>query len=259
MFNLNKTTILIVEDQVEIREALLLCLTPTFNILHAANGKEAFKIAIDEIPDLIITDILMPEVSGIELCNLLRNNTTTSHIPVIILTAKITETEQLHGYQNGAIDYITKPFSTSILLLKIKNILATHNILKENINTVKKTATLPTKTIKSALLNRVMDYISSHYKNPNLNVNIIAEELKISKSTLYRKLIRLTGKSANELIQDYRLKKAHQLLMSTTKNVSEISYEVGYVDPGYFSARFKEVYNDSPSNLSRNKNVNAHY
>lgn len=245
-------SILIIEDHVEMRELMHSFLEPLYYTFQAEDGSKGFEIAKAEIPDLILTDVSMPNTDGLEFCQLLRKTMETSHIPVVMITAKSMEEDQLKGYQSGATDYIVKPFNVAILQLKIKNILDGLKKMRSRFSLEKNNYEEVTdNTFDSELMKRLMLFIETNFQDSTLSIDSIATELGLSKSTLYRKLKAITGSSAMDILQVYRLKRAYELLQKSDLNVSEIAYAVGYTDPGYFGSRFKEHYNISPSAISK--------
>ncbi len=245
-------SILIIEDNIDMLDLINSFLQPTYETYLAQNGKIGLEIAKEEIPDIILTDVAMPEIDGLGFCKQLRNTFETAHIPVIMITAKAMEEDQLRGYESGATDYILKPFNVAILQLKIKNILDGVKRLRNRFsiehNNVEE---VTTNSFDTELMKKVVNFIEKNYQESNLSIDEMAHELGLSKSTLYRKLKAITGNSAMDLLQIYRLQKAHSLLLKSDLNVSEIAYAVGYTDPGYFGTRFKEYYQVAPSSLTK--------
>ncbi len=245
-------SILIVEDHAELRKHIDSFLRPIYNTFLAENGKVGWEIAQAEIPDLILTDVSMPESDGLEFCARLKSSAETAHIPVVMITARALENDQLKGYESGASDYIVKPFVASILQLKIRNILDSVKKLRAKFSIEKNNFEEYTSNKHDAeLMKKVMFFLNVHYANAELTIDALAVELGMSRSSLYRKLQVITGKSPLDLLQIYRLQKAHDLLLKSNLNISEIAYAVGYSDPGYFSTRFKEFYNVAPSAMLR--------
>ncbi|MCX6181930.1 MAG: response regulator [Bacteroidetes bacterium] len=245
-------SILIIDDESEMREVIDSILNPLYNTFLAENGKAGFEIAKREIPDIILTDVAMPDVNGIEFCLKLKSTFETAHIPVVMITAKAMDEDQLRGYESGATDYITKPFNIAILRHKVKNILETVKKLRDRFTLENKNVEdYTTNSHDAKLMQSIIAYIDKNYQKTELSIEILSAELGMSKSTLYRKLKSITGKSAVDIIQEFRLQKAHTLLSNSSMNISEIAYSVGYTDPGYFSTRFKERFNIAPSAISK--------
>ncbi|MFM7022813.1 MAG: response regulator [Flavobacteriales bacterium] len=248
-------SILIIEDNDDLRNHINSFLKSIYTTFLAENGKQGLEIAKAEVPDLILTDVSMPEVDGIEFCTRLKAMQETSHIPVVMITARALEKDQIKGYESGATDYIIKPFVASILQLKIRNILDSVKKLREKFSIEKNNFEEYTSNDKDAeLMKKVMNFISLNYQKSELTIDSLTSELGMSRSSLYRKLHSITGKSPLDLLQMFRLQKAHDLLLHSSLNISEIAYTVGYTDPGYFSTRFKEFYNVAPSALVKGPN-----
>ena len=247
--NKDKPLILIAEDSEDLRSYIKEIFIQDFQILEADNGKNALKLALENLPDLIISDWMMPLMTGVELCENIKTNATTSHIPVIILTSKSSNESKLMGLDTGADDYITKPFNASILEVRVKNILENRNRLRALfINSPKiKAREITLNSSDEHFLERVIKIVEDNMSNINLDIAFLEEELKMSNMQMYRKLKSLTNLSGNEFIKNVRLKKAVQLLESENYNVSEIAYKVGFNDPSYFSRIFKKQYGKSPS------------
>ncbi len=245
-----KPKILIAEDVKELRDFLSDSLNQEYTVLTASNGLEAFKMAQAEHPDIIISDVLMPKMNGYELCKKIKNTFTTSDIRVILLTILSENNEKLIGYKSGADAYIAKPFDIELLVSRIENLLRDSFSLKQKFQ---KNLDMPLKEITYSnpdeeLLKMIYETVNNHISDIDFDVNKFAQEIGLSKSTLYRKMKVITGLSANKFVQVIRLKRAAQLLRDTKLSVSEIAYDVGFNDPYYFSRAFKENFNASPKN-----------
>ncbi len=247
--NKDKPVILIAEDSEDLRSYIKEIFIQDFQILEADNGKNALKLALENLPDLIISDWMMPLMTGVELCENIKTNETTSHIPVIILTSKSSNESKLMGLDTGADDYITKPFNANLLEVRVKNILENRKRLRGLfINSPKiKAREITLNSSDEHFLERVIKIVEDNMSNINLDIAFLEKELKMSNMQMYRKLKSLTNLSGNEFIKNVRLKKAVQLLESENYNVSEIAYKVGFSDPSYFSRIFKKQYGKSPS------------
>ena len=244
------TVILILEDNNDIRNYLKEELSETYQILEASNGKEGIKIALTTIPDIVISDIMMPEVDGLQFAHQLKSNELTSHIPLLFLTAKVGTDNKITGLKTGADDYIQKPFNISEIKLKLKNILDSRNLLIKRFRqtTLKK---MSSKT-EDRFLSKLNHIIEQHIENSEFSVSHLCTELSIGRSQLYRKTQALTGKSIIEYINFYRLVKAMHLIKTESFSLKEIAYKVGYNDSRYFSRAFKKEYGNPPS-FYRNK------
>ncbi len=244
-----KSTILIVEDNEDFRFYLKDNLRSHYSIIEAADGKEGWRKALAEHPDLIVSDISMPMMNGIDLCKKILSDERTCQIPVILLTAMTGEGDELKGLQTGAIDYIIKPFNFELLLSKIRNVLA-HN------NTVRKTYQRQVQAAPSAVqiesadetfVRNVLEVIEEKMGNPEFSVGELSVKFHASRSTFYKRLLLLTGKTPIEFIRYIRLKRAAELLEKSQLTVSEIAYTVGFNNPKNFSQYFKEEFDRIPS------------
>jgi YesN/AraC family two-component response regulator len=255
--NNSKLSILIVEDNLDLCQLLKETFEKEYTINICNNGLEAWNFAITEIPDLILSDVMMPEMDGFELCEKIKTDTRTSHIPVILLTAKTTESEQIEGLINGADIYLTKPFSNKALALNVRNLLTLRKNLRnkfsEDLNSVpqiEKPAIIDThfsSAIDKDFYIILVDLIHEHIEDPEFGVNMLSRKVAMSAPILYKKIKALTDMSVNDFIKSIRMKKAAELLLKNELNVSEVSYMVGYNDRKYFSREFKKQYGKSPS------------
>jgi signal transduction histidine kinase/DNA-binding response OmpR family regulator len=241
--------ILVVEDNFELRNYIISVLSPTYKVLEASNGKQGFELALKRVPDLIISDIIMPEMSGIELCRHVKEEITISHIPIVLLTAKVTVENKLEGIENGADAYITKPFNVRILEATLKNLIETRQKLFQRFS--QEAFLLPKELSNNPLdqdfLEQAIDYIEKNMADESLSVEKLASQLCISRSQTYRKIKALTGQSATEFLRIVRLKKAVKLMECGELNVSEIAFKVGFGTPHYFTKCFKEHFGKLPS------------
>lgn len=244
-----KPTVLLVEDNEDFRFYLKDNLKETFFIVEASNGKEGWQKTLSQHPDIIVSDISMPEMNGTELCKKIKTDKRTAHTPVILLTAMAGEEELLKGLETGANDYMTKPFNFEILLSKIKNLLVLQETFKR---TYKKQMTvqlqdIPVQSEDEIFLRNVVDYIEQNITNYNLSVKELSKQMNMSRVSLYKRVLMLTGKSPVEFIRSMRLGKAMQLLENSQMSISQVSYEVGFNTPNYFAKMFKEEYGMLPS------------
>jgi DNA-binding response OmpR family regulator/nitrogen-specific signal transduction histidine kinase len=244
-----KKTILLVEDNDEFRGYLKDCLMEEYNIMVAENGKFALELLEIEDADLIISDIMMPVMDGIQLCNVIKTDAKFSHIPLIMLTAKSTHQDRIAGLKMGADEYIAKPFNLDILKSRIVYLMGLREkFVKEYQKTFKVETNIETiTTIDQKLLNQTLDLINKNMMDSEFNVEKLSAELGISRVYLYKKLSSLTGKTPVELIRSVKLRKAAELLIKSQLSVSEIAYEVGFNDPRYFSKQFKNEFNMLPT------------
>jgi ABC-type sugar transport system substrate-binding protein/DNA-binding response OmpR family regulator len=249
------STVLIVDDNADIRAYLRTILQDKYQVNEAADGQQGLAIANEIVPDLIVSDVMMPVMNGLEFCQRIKSGTATSHIPVILLTARALSQHQIEGYESGADAYITKPFSSELLLARISNLLKSRLVLK-NLFSVgtnsdnEKTNETPQIIFKEdTFLLKFRDFVEKNMADSDLSVETIGAELGLSRVQLYRKIKALTGQSPVELLRTARLQKGRELLQTTDKTVSEVAYEVGFTAPSYFTKCFKDEFGISPSDL----------
>ncbi len=251
---INGDVLLIVEDNSDLRTFIKYIFHESFTILEAVNGQQGLQMAKQTIPDLIISDIVMPEMDGIEMCRKLREGLATSHIPVLLLSSRAGEDDVRLGFENGAIEYITKPFSEKLLQLRVKNLLAFRNKSRQLLADSDSTNLLKSlnkmNSLDHSFIAEVTNIIEENISNTGFSVELLSERFSLSRSHFYRKLKAVTGKSPNDYIRFIRLQKAKMLLVHTTHNISEISYMVGFNDPKYFSRCFKKEYGKAPTALN---------
>ncbi|MEY4904744.1 MAG: hypothetical protein RLZZ292_2559, partial [Bacteroidota bacterium] len=242
-------TLLIIEDNHEVRAFLKKQFEKLYHIYEASDGNKGLDLAFEITPDLIIADILMPGKDGLTLARTFKSDLRTSHIPIILLTAKNTMEQKIEGVQAGADAYVTKPFNLVFLSEIIKNLIEGRENLRKQYSGVLKLGKLPNdlNNLDQQFLRKFTNYIESNYANQNLSVERLSEEFGLSRVHLYRKIKALLGESVNDYIQHIRLKKACQLLLEQQWTVSEIAYKVGYSSPSYFATAFKNRYACSPT------------
>jgi DNA-binding response OmpR family regulator len=253
----SRPTLLLVEDNDDFRFYLKDHLKDQYTVLEAANGKQAFHKAVNAIPDLIISDVMMPEMDGIELCKKLKGDRHTSHIPIILLTARHSSEKKMEGFEFGADDYITKPFNFDMLQSRIKNLIHQREIFQKHFQkhlTIQASepqiTSLDEKFIKGAL-----QTVENNLSNTEFSVEELSRLMGMSRVLLYRKLLSLTGKSPIEFIRTIRLQRAAQLLEKSQYTVAEISYQVGFNNPKYFAKYFRDEYDILPSAYGGRKKV----
>ena len=245
--------ILIVEDNPDLRMHILENLEEEFLIKEAANGEEGLEKAIESVPDLVITDLMMPKMDGIEMLEKLKTDERTSHIPVIMLTAKANVESKIEGLETGADDYITKPFNIKELITRVKNLIEQRKKLRERFS---REVTLEPKDIAitsadEKFLNRAIGIIDEHMGDFEFDARTFQEEIGMSRSQLFRKLRALTDQSATEFIRAIRLKRAAKLIEQKFGNIAQITYEVGFNNLSYFAKCFKELYGVNPSEYGK--------
>jgi len=242
-------TILLVEDNEEFRFHLKDSLQPYFHIIEAANGKEGWQKTLSSHPQLVVSDISMPEMNGIELSQKIKSDKRTSHIPVILLTAISGEDDQVKGLKSGANDYLTKPFNFDILHAKIENLLLYNHSVKtaysKQVQVQLKEIEIESSEVK--LLNKIVQYIDEKLNNPELSVEELSKHVGMSRGSLYHKLLEITGLTPIEYIRSVKLDRAIELLEKSDYNVAQIAYMTGFGTPSYFSRLFKSQFNMLPS------------
>lgn len=245
----DKPTILIIEDNEDFRFYLKDNLKDAYYVLDASNGKDGWHQVLSHVPDLVVSDIMMPEITGIELCKKIKNDNRTSHIPVILLTARHAEEQKLEGFHSGADDYITKPFNFEILELRIKNLISQRESLRKAFQKqiVINPSEISVTSLDEKLIQKAIATVEKNISNPDFSVEELSRELAMSRVHLYKKLLSLTGKSPIEFIRVIRLKRAAQLLEKSQLSISEIAYEVGFNNPKYFTKYFKSEFGVLPS------------
>ena len=245
--------ILIVDDNADMRRYLRTLLASRFYVLEAPDGQSGLRLARESVPDLIVSDVMMPVMDGLEFCKTLKDDFITSHIPVILLTARSTEAQQMEGYEHGADAYLTKPFRADLLISRIDNLLNSRQQLHAIFNgqSEAKPEGKPVRqtTQDKLFMDNLKEVVRNRMSNPNLKMDELGDELGISRVQLYRKVKVLTGLSPVELLRQMRLERGKVLLNSTTKTVAEIAYEVGFGTPSYFSSCFKKQYGKLPMDI----------
>ena len=251
----HELTMLIVEDNDDIRNLLCNVFAPTYNLLTASNGKEGLLLAQKEIPDIILSDVIMPELSGIQLCKKLKNDYNTSHIPIVLLTANISIKYTMEGYQTGADDYILKPFNINLLIARCNNLIKSRKLLQEKFkqsNNNVNIQSLATNDIDKNILEKIMEVIENNMDNPDFTINAFAQEMGMARTNLFNKIKATTGQTPNNLILNTRLKKSITLLVEHPElNISEIADMVGFSSIAYYSKCFKDMYGESPQSYKK--------
>ncbi|NDV57108.1 two-component regulator propeller domain-containing protein [Bacteroides sp. 519] len=247
----NKSRILVVEDDEEIRQYICREFASLFHVMECCNGKEALSVIFKKKIDLVISDIMMPEMDGLTLCKKIKQNVNLNHIPVILLTARSREEDNIEGLDIGADAYITKPFNIDILQKTAENLINTRNKLRQVYSGQQlqedKIQKIEVKSPDEKLLERVMKVINENIGNPGLTVEMITEKVGISRVHLHRKLKELTNQSTRDFIRNIRLKEAARLLSEKQHTIGEIAELTGFADPNNFSTSFKELYGIPPT------------
>lgn len=250
-------SILIVEDSSDVREYINSLLQNDYNIIQADNAESGITKARDLMPDLIISDIMMPGADGLEFCKQIKSNLQTSHIPVILLTAKVTKQNKIEGLETGADDYVTKPFDFAELSARIKNLIEQRRKLKEKFSKEVKIEpdAVTINSLDKEFLERALAVAEKNIYNLNFDLESFAKEMFLSRSQLHRKMIAITGQAPGEFIRVFKLKKAAQLLLEKKLSVTQIALEVGFSSPSHFTKAFQQYFNCLPSEFIIKNNL----
>ncbi|PIK20668.1 hybrid sensor histidine kinase/response regulator transcription factor [Prevotella intermedia] len=244
----DKPRVLVIDDNADIRAYATALLGDEYDVMEASDGSEGLKKAVREVPDVVVCDVMMAGMDGLECCKRLKDDSLTCHIPVILLTAKTLDEHRAEGYAYGADAYLTKPFNGNVLKARIKNLITNRKLMKivfgndaqqEPIEAVAQSA-------ESQFVEKFRTIIQGNLGNSDLNVETISHEMGISRAQLYRKIKSITGISPNDIIREARMKRADRLLETTDKSVSEIAYEVGFSSPSYFTKCYREFFGRTP-------------
>ena len=248
-------TVLIVDDNADIRTYLKSILQGKYSMLEAEDGQRGLELAREHVPDLIVSDVMMPVMNGLEFCQQVKKDGISSHIPVILLTARALEKHQIEGYESGADAYITKPFSPELLLARIDNLLQSRHQLKDlwGMKPTTETTAAPSEAtavaptpIEDAFISRFKSLVDERLSDSNLSVEDLAADMGLSRVQLYRKVKALTGSTPIDLLRKARLSHAQQLLQESKLTVSEVAYQVGFASPSYFTKCYKDEFGTVP-------------
>lgn len=261
-FDENKPLVLIIDDNRDIQKLVGELLAPDYNIIAAPNGREGVRLAARYVPDLIICDVMMPVMDGLECCRRIKEEVSTSHIPVLMLTACSLDEQRVQGYESGADGYLSKPFSTSVLKSRCASLIANRKRIKDlwqsgpfpvvSDRKPKAMESLGTTDIDSDFYRRFLDILMKEIGNQDLNVDMIASKLGLERSQFYRKIKSLTNYAPVELIRRLRLQRGRELLLTTDRTVAEIAYETGFSTPAYFTKCYRDAYGETPSQARNN-------
>lgn len=248
-----KPLLLLVEDNADLRSYLRENLKGLFKVQEAENGQQAWEKVLEEMPDLIVCDVMMPVMDGIEFCKLIKNDQRTSHLPIIMLTARSTKAQKIEGLESGADDYITKPFSYEMLELKIRNRIESRRKLRARFNNSLEIEPekISETSVDQKFFKHAVETVEKNIEDENFSVEQLSRELGISRAHLYKKLVALTGKTPAGFIRTLKMKKAAQLIILGQYTISEVAYKVGYNGTRYFSKHFKDEYDVIPSQFGR--------
>lgn len=249
-----ESRILIVEDNTDLRQYIRSNIEGQYRISEAENGEKGLEKATKDIPDLIISDVMMPWMDGFEFCTKIKTDERTSHIPVILLTARAAQEDKIEGLETGADDYLSKPFDVNELLVRIKNLIEQRRRLRERFSheNFLEPKAFAVSSADEAFLKKAIAIIQEHLTEPEFNVNRFSKEIGFSRSQLHRKILGLTNLVPNHFIRMLRMQHAKQLLDKKYATVSEIAYESGFSNLSYFSRCFKEQFGQTPSEYEKN-------
>jgi len=250
-----KLMVLVVEDEDELRKFICDVLKPDFNITEASNGAEGLEYALEFQPDIIITDVMMPRLNGLEMCRKIKMNLVTNHIPVIMLTAQTAPENKLQGYKGGADAYVEKPFNMEFLKIRIHNLIKAQEKTREKVlrDLITQPGEVAIHSEDDKMLGKIKDLLEENVSNPDFDVESLSQEFSLSQFHFSRKIKQITGQSPKDIINSYRLKRAGQILLQNKLTISEIAYMVGFDHPNSFTRAFKKYYNMTPSEfVSRN-------
>lgn len=252
-YDSSKPSVLVIDDNADIRSYVHGLLHTDYTVIEAADGSEGIRKAMKYVPDLIISDVMMPGIDGIECCRRLKSELQTCHIPVILLTACSLDEQRIQGYDGGADSYISKPFSSQLLLARVRNLIDSHRRLKQFFGDGQTLAKEDVCDMDKDFVEKFKALIEAKMGDSNLNVEDLGKDMGLSRVQLYRKIKSLTNYSPNELLRIARLKKAASLLASSDMTVAEIGYEVGFSSPSYFTKCYREQFGESPTDLLKRK------
>ena len=252
-YDSSKPSVLIIDDNADIRSYVRGLLHTDYTVIEAADGSEGIRKAMKYVPDLIISDVMMPGIDGIECCRRLKSELQTCHIPVILLTACSLDEQRIQGYDGGTDSYISKPFSSQLLLARVRNLIDSHRRLKQFFGDGQTLAKEDVCDMDKDFVEKFKALIEAKMGDSNLNVEDLGKDMGLSRVQLYRKIKSLTNYSPNELLRIARLKKAASLLASSDMTVAEIGYEVGFSSPSYFTKCYREQFGESPTDLLKRK------
>lgn len=254
-YDKDKKTVLVVDDNQEMRYYIAELLQDQYNVNLASSADEALSIAEESVVDMILCDVMMPGMNGIEFTHAIKSNVSVSHIPVILITAKTEIETMLSGFKNGADDYISKPFDSQVLLAKIQSVLENRERIRRIFqkDTAFDLSGMSMPDPDADFLKKVMNFMETNIENPEYSVDYLEKDMCMSHSKFFRKLKALTGMSGKELMQDLRLKRAAQLLTQTNLTISEVAFKSGFIDSKYFSFAFKQKFEVAPTKYRENK------
>jgi signal transduction histidine kinase/DNA-binding response OmpR family regulator len=245
--------VLIVEDNPDLRNYIATNLSTDYKLIEASTGKEGCERAVEIIPDLIISDVMMPEMDGYSLCKKLKTDERTSHIPIILLTARAGQEDKITGLETGADDYLTKPFSSKELALRVKNLIETRQTLRKKFSSslIIRPKEIATGSIDKLFLEKAIKVVERNLSNDKFSVEDFSNEMNLSHSQLHRKLKALVNQSSIQFVRSIRMQRALELLKNNSGNIAEIAWQVGFTDPSYFTKTFSKHFGYLPSDVSK--------
>ena len=249
----NKECILIIDDNADVRDYVKSLLKEEYTVIEAPDGRAGLKKAMKYVPDAIICDVMMPAMDGLECCRKLKTELQTSHIPVMLLTACSLDEQRIQGFECGADSYISKPFNSKLLLVRLRNLMDNHKRLKQFFGDKTTLSKESVSDVDKGFVDRFRELIEENLADSELSVEDLGSKMGLSRVQLYRKIKALTNYSPNELVRIARLKKAASLLASSEKTISEITYEVGFTSPSYFTKCYKEYFGESPTDFLKRR------
>lgn len=249
--------LLVIDDNADIRRMIGELLKDEYNIVTAPDGREGVRLAAKYVPDLIICDVMMPVMDGLECCRIIKDEVSTSHIPVLMLTACSMDEQRARGYDSGADGYLSKPFNSAVLKSRCRNLIDNRKRIKNlwssngggDVKAKERNASVPVNDVDSEFYSKVLDIMKKEMGNPDLNVDSLASMMGLGRSQFYRKIKALTNYSPVELLRNLRLKQAREMLTTTEKTIGEIAYEVGFSSPAYFTRCYREAFDETPTEL----------
>ena len=249
----NKECILIIDDNADVRDYVKSLLKEEYTVIEAPDGRAGLKKAMKYVPDAIICDVMMPVMDGLECCRKLKTELQTSHIPVMLLTACSLDEQRIQGFECGADSYISKPFNSKLLLVRLRNLMDNHKRLKQFFGDKTTLSKESVSDVDKGFVDRFRELIEENLADSELSVEDLGSKMGLSRVQLYRKIKALTNYSPNELVRIARLKKAASLLASSEKTISEITYEVGFTSPSYFTKCYKDYFGESPTDFLKRR------
>ena len=249
--------LLVIDDNDDIRRMIGELLKDEYNIVTAPDGREGVRLAAKYVPDLIICDVMMPVMDGLECCRIIKDEVSTSHIPVLMLTACSMDEQRARGYDSGADGYLSKPFNSAVLKSRCRNLIENRKRIKNlwssngagDVTAKERNASVLVNDVDSEFYSKVLDIMKKEMGNPDLNVDTLASMMGLGRSQFYRKIKALTNYSPVELLRNLRLKQAREMLTTTEKTIGEIAYEVGFSSPAYFTRCYREAFDETPTEL----------